>query len=133
MQFWQQIKKPLGTVLIPLLYFYNLAAIYFFPRSIVLPLPLVLLGLLMALCGVMLWFVSYINLGSSFGVLPQKQAKVRRGLYSITKHPMYMGIWLTFWGLSLSYRSLLGILFTLLIMTPLLIVRAKLEERKLQD
>jgi protein-S-isoprenylcysteine O-methyltransferase Ste14 len=120
-----------ATVLIPLVYFINLLLIYFFPDSLKLPIGFRLLGLIATYMGLIIWVISYINLGKSFGVLPRAQKRVKTGLYSLIKHPMYTGISLTFVGLSLANQSVWGLLFTLLITIPLLVIRSKVEEKKL--
>lgn len=46
---------------------------------------------------------------------------------------MYIGISLVFFGLSLANQSKEGLLFTIAIMLPLLIIRAILEDKKLYE
>jgi len=97
-----------------------------------LPLTFQIGGLMGAILGIVMWVVSYIHLGSSFGVLPRVQKRVRRGLYGYIKHPMYKGIMLTYLGLSLANRSLAGAWYSMLILFPMLYIRARLEDRRLQ-
>ena len=128
---WKKVWSIYATIGIPLLYLYNIYLAYAFPNTITESLQLKLLGIIFAGIGAVIWIISYINLGISFGVLPQKQKKVTRGLYKYTNHPMYIGIWCTFVGLSLANASLPGLLFLTLIMTPLLVIRAAFEEKQL--
>ena len=120
-----------GTVGIPLLYFFVL---YTASLGNTLPVPVIfqLFGLILAVLGLGFWLLSYLHLGHGFGVLPKSQKRVTRGLYGRYHHPMYIGITLTFFGLSLANQSLAGLLGTLLVLLPVLVIRAKLEERKLQ-
>src|SRR5680860_1799570 len=112
------------TFLIPFIYFANIALAYFFPRTISLSVSLSLLGLIFAIIGLILWIISFLNLGRSFGVLPQKQKRVTKGLYKHFKHPMYLGIFLTFLGLSLANASKPGLIF---------LIRTNLEDKKLTN
>lgn len=121
----------LGTVFIPLLYLLNLWIIAVTPFSLNLMFPVILSGLLIALFGIIFWIISFINLGTSFGVLPQKQKRVKRGLYKHLNHPMYIGIYATFFGLSITNGSWQGLTFLNLILLPILFARAILEERNL--
>lgn len=131
----RQIFSFAATFGIPLLYLYNLAIIYRFSNTLLLPLPIILLGLIMAFIGIQLWAISFITLGraKAFGVLPQKQKRIRKGIYRYFSHPMYVGIWLMFIGLSLADQSKAGLLFTNIVMLPLLIIRALAEEKLLYD
>lgn len=119
-----------GTVAVPLLYAGVLYAV-FLGGTILVPTFFRLFGLAISLLGLVVWLVSYLQLGRSFGVLPTVQKKVTTGLYARYKHPMYIGITLTYLGLSLANESIIGLLATILILLPVLVVRAKLEERKL--
>lgn len=128
---WKKVWSIYATLGIPLLYLYNILLAYQYGNTMRISPRLGILGLLLAVCGAGIWIVSYVNLGFSFGVLPQKQKKVTRGLYAYINHPMYVGIWCTFVGLSIANASLPGLLFLTLIITPLLTIRAHFEEKKL--
>jgi protein-S-isoprenylcysteine O-methyltransferase Ste14 len=95
--------------------------------------PLSILGTIISAIGVVIWIVSMINLGSSFGVLPKKQKRVVRGFYKYTKHPMYIGISAAIIGISLANYSFEGLAFYCLITLPVLVIRANLEEKNLVD
>lgn len=118
-----------GLIIIPMIYFTNLYLAYFggkFENTL-----LSYLGLLVAVFGVMFWITSMINLGNSFGILPKKQKKVSRGLYKYFNHPMYIGISATIIGLSIANNSYVGLVFYCLILLPITIARATLEEKSL--
>lgn len=119
------------TVGIPLLYILNLLIAADNLRIDYSPLSA--LGTIIATTGVIIWILSMVNLGSSFGVLPKKQKRVVRGLYKYFKHPMYIGISATIIGLSLVNYSFEGLAFYCLITLPVLVVRADLEEKNLID
>ena len=79
-----------------------------------------MVGVAMTVLGLALWVVSYVHLGRHFGVLPRAQTRTKRGIYSVISHPMYKGIFMTYFGLSLANRSEIGIAYTAIILFPLL-------------
>ena len=128
---WNLVLSFWATLFIPLLYLVNIFIIFSNRGTFEAPYTLTLLGLFISIIGLLLWIISLLNLGRSFGVLPQKQKKIRKGLYKYLSHPMYIGIYITFLGLSLSYKSWQGLTFLNLVLLPLLFVRAIFEERYL--
>ncbi len=127
----KEIGKFYLTITIPLFYLFCLYIIARFPHTISFPITYVYAGLLLSFVGIVFWFLSFIQLGKSFGVLPQKQKRIRRGIYRYLKHPMYVGMSLTYVGLGLANQSQQGLFVTLLLLIPLLVLRASLEENKL--
>jgi protein-S-isoprenylcysteine O-methyltransferase Ste14 len=130
---WSKVFSFILTIIIPILYFINIFLAYFIRNTYNSSLILVVFGILFAFFGLTFWIASLVNLRKVFGVLPQKQKRIRTGLYKYFRHPMYIGIWFTFLGLSLANRSFPALLFLLIVMTPILIIRAILEEKKLKD
>lgn len=122
-----------ATLLIPFLYLINIALAYFYPNTLRLPVFLPLIGIFIAIIGLIVWILCYFYLGKSFGVLPQKQKRITKGLYRYFKHPMYIGIFLTFLGLSLSKLSTPGLVFLFFVITPILFLRARFEDKQLFD
>jgi protein-S-isoprenylcysteine O-methyltransferase Ste14 len=121
------------TIGIPLLYFLNLSIIYLTPETIQIPFPLMIAGLFFACVGLFFWVGSFFTLAQNnkFAVLPKKQKRLRIGLYRYLNHPMYVGIFLTFFGVSVADQSFWGMIFTSLCMLPLLLFRAVREDKKL--
>lgn len=130
---WNLVLSFYLTLFIPLLYLVNLSVIYFTSKSLNLPLFVVILGLVTAAIGTVLWIISFYSLRKVFGVLPQKQKRIRTGIYKYSNHPMYIGIYLCFFGLSLAEQSWQGLTFLNLVLLPLLFVRAIFEEKNLTD
>lgn len=118
------------TVGIPLVY---LLGLYFLRKggTIVFSEGMRAIGIMLAGIGVIMWGMSYLNLSNSFGVLPKRQKRVTRGLYKYLKHPMYWGISLTYSGIGVANQARAGLMYTWLVLIPILILRAKLETRKL--
>lgn len=130
---WKLVWSFYVTFAIPLLYLANIALSYFYPNTLSLPFFFSLIGILVSVIGLVIWILSYFYLGKSFGVLPQKQKRITKGLYGYFNHPMYVGIFLTFLGLSFSNLSAFGLVFLFLVITPILFLRARLEDKKLTD
>lgn len=126
----RRVLEFYGTVGVPLVY---LIGLYLISLGGGLGVELTgrILGLVVALIGMGLWFISYIYLGKSFGVLPRKQLRVARGIYRYLRHPMYLGILLTYLGLSVANQSIMGFRFTEFILLPLLGLRSWFEEKYL--
>lgn len=102
-----------------------------FPNTFDASFQLKFLGIILSFSGIIFWITSYLNLGHSFGVIPQKQKRVRKGLYKYVNHPMYMAIFITFLGISIANASWQGLIFLNLIIVPLLFVRAYFEDKNL--
>lgn len=135
------VEKPLSpnkrfalNVLIPSLYFVPLVAAYFSPKNFGFGIPeLAWFGWGAGLIGVILWALSMINLGQSFGILPGADRLVTAGLYKYFRHPMYLGITLTLFGLFLALGSIFGMIYLIAVVLPLNIIRARLEEKALWE
>lgn len=128
---WNLVWQFVATLLIPLFYFTNIFIAFNNSYSFKASFSLVLLGLVIGFLGLTLWILSYFHLGKSFGVLPQKQKKVVKGVYKYFNHPMYIGIWLTFLGISLANASWESLVFLNVVITPLLFIRSYFEDKKL--
>lgn len=122
------------TLLIPLLYLAGVAIIFYTQAQFSPSLVVQILALILAFLGLILWFGGYLSLGlSSFSVLPSPKTLKKESLYKIFSHPIYLGIFITFCGLSLATGSKLGLIYTFVFILPLNIARAKLEEKKLTE
>ena len=121
------------TLIIPLFYFFNLALIWKFQGTTAFPPTITVAGVISALIGVLLWGASFWELKSVFQVLPTTNRRIKKGVYRWLKHPMYTGILLVFAGLGLAFQSKPGLIFTSLVVFPVLVMRALLEEKKLTD
>lgn len=102
-----------------------------FPDTFDASFQLKFLGIILSFIGIIFWIISYFNLGHSFGVIPQKQKRVTKGLYKYVNHPMYMAIFITFLGISIANASWQGLIFLNLIIVPLFFVRAYFEDKNL--
>ncbi len=126
----KNLIELMGVVGVPCIYFMNLYLIAYYSgfeeRVWVMGV-----GLAISIIGIGIWIISYISLGKSFGVLPIRQKRVVEGIYKYIKHPMYLGIMMTFVGLALANGSRLGLEFSLFVLLPILIIRVYWEEKEL--
>lgn len=88
-------------------------------------------GVLGCLVGLILWLWGLISLGSSFSILPKAKKLKTGGAYKFFRHPIYLGIALSYLGISISLGSFWGLFYTIFIIIPLNIIRAKKEEKVL--
>ena len=122
------------NVLIPLTYFIIVSITYFGPKNFGFGFPAIVTpALSVGFCGLMLWMVSMMNLGSSFAVLPGSKQLVNKGVYKYIRHPMYCGINITLGGLIIASGSLLGLFVYIVLAIPLNVVRSRWEEKALLE
>lgn len=121
------------TLGVPLLYLFILYIIKESTHTMYFTFPYLIVGLPLTCAGLILWLLSYVHLGKSFGVLPKQQKRVRSGVYKHIPHPMYGGIGMAFIGFSLLFQSRYGLIMTCVVLIPLLVIRAVLEDRALNN
>lgn len=125
--------KTFLTFLIPLLYFPPLI-IFWKDWQKIKEINLVwqIIGLIIAFMGLVLWVCGFMFLGKkSFSVLPKAKILQTTGIYRYFRHPIYLGIILTYLGLSLCLGSATALLYLLLVICPTCLIRAIKEERSL--
>lgn len=121
------------TITIPLLYLVILGIIIFSQTPLGFgSLLIVILGLIIAISGLHMWIFSFIALNKSLSVYPEARTLVTTGLYHWCKHPFYLGINLSFLGLSISKGSWYGMFLTLFLIVPLHVFRAYTEDQILR-
>jgi len=122
------------NVLVPLLYFFPLAVAFFsrknfgFGYSELVPMALSLGGV-----GMGLWILGMVSLGKSLAVLPGTDALKTRGIYKYLRHPIYVGINLTLFGLLSACGSVFGMVYMAVVVIPLNVFRARAEEKALLE
>ena len=133
--FWESLspaKAAIVTVLVPSLYLLALGVAWFAPKHFGFGIrPLVYVGLTVGLFGVALWMVAMVHLGKSLAVLPGGDRLVTRGVYRYFRHPVYLGIDMTLFGLFLAVGSTVGMIYFFAVVVPLNIIRSLLEEKAL--
>lgn len=133
--FWESLspaRAAVLTVLVPSLYLLALVLAWFAPKHFGFGIrPLVYVGLTVGLSGVVLWIVAMVHLGKSLAVLPGGERLVTRGVYRYLRHPVYLGIDMTLFGLFLAVGSTVGMIYFFVVVVPLNIVRSRFEEKAL--
>lgn len=133
--FWKAlspVKALAFTIAVPSLYVLALALAWWAPKDFGFgQRTLAWLGLSVGLGGIGLWVLAMFQLGKSLAILPGGDRLVTHGVYKILRHPVYLGIDLTFLGLFLAIGSTHGMIYLLLVVLPLNFARARLEEKAL--
>src|ERR1043165_9869783 len=89
-------------------------------------------GLALAVFGLLFLTISRVQLGNAFSVRPQARMLVTRGIYSRVRHPVYVFGAIVITGLILYLRQPIFLL-VLLVLVPLQIVRAREQQRVLEE
>ena len=83
--------------------------------------------------GMVVWIFGMVALGKSLAVLPGTDALKTGGIYKYFRHPIYVGINLTLFGLLSASGSVFGMGYMALVVIPLNIYRARQEEKALLE
>lgn len=123
------------NVFVPALYLAPVVAAYLLPKHFGFGYrPLVYAGLAAGLAGLAIWIFAMLCLGRSLAVLPSGGGGlVTRGVYKYLRHPIYVGVTLTLFGLLLACGSVFGMVYLAVIVVPLNLFRARLEEKALLE
>lgn len=89
-------------------------------------------GLVVTVIFCVLLTVARIELGNAFSLTPQARFLVTRGIYARVRHPVYVFSALALTGLFL-YIDIPRLLLSLVIIIPMQIIRARREERVLEE
>ena len=122
------------NVLVPLLYLFPVAVVYFSPKNFGFGHPeLVPIALSLGGVGMAIWVFGMVSLGKSLAVLPGTDVLKTRGIYRYLRHPIYLGINLTLFGLLSACGSVFGMVYMAVVVFPLNIYRAREEEKALLE
>ncbi len=124
------------TVLVPSLYLFPLVVAYVLPKHFGFgSRALAYLGFAVGVCGLCLWILAMAQLGRGLAVLPgdTKDRLVTRGGDKFVRHPIYVGIVLTLLGIFLACGSVFGLVYLIVVVVPLNLVRARLEDQALLE
>lgn len=127
-------RRLVLNICVPLVYFLALMIAWVAPKNFGFGYrPLAYIGFFAGLAGLLLWIVAMAYLGKSLNVLPEPRGTrvVTRGVYQYLRHPVYAGITLTLFGLFLACGSTAGMVYLFIIVIPLNLLRARLEESAL--
>jgi len=93
-------------------------------------------GLILYMLGLIIRWTAILQLKKAFtvDVAINKQHELKTdGLYSIIRHPAYLGLWLIFIGLSVSMNSILSFIVITIPVFMVIFYRIKVEEKILID
>ena len=92
-----------------------------------------IVGYVIFLAGMTLFVLCVLALKQAFlgDVKPATDSLVTSGPYRIIRHPLYLSMIISIFGIALGMRSLWGLVGTFFVFIPLCILRAKVEEAHL--
>ena len=123
-------QKNFLNLFLPTLYLIPLLVVFFLPKNFGFGNEnLVPFSLAIGLLGLILWIAGMACLGKALKILPGADSIVAKGIYRFIRHPIYVGIVLTHFGLFFSCGSIFGIIYLFIIIIPLNFIRAQLEEK----
>lgn len=127
------IKEVLFIYIVSFFYFGGF--IFLFSKYLTFKSPffLQLLGIILGFSGLSIWAIGFFSLGKNFNILPKPIGFTSSGIYGIFRHPIYLGISLTFFGFSLTFGSFFGIIYSVFILGGFNFFRAKKEEKLLKE
>ena len=122
-------QKFLLDLLIPSLYLLPLLIVFFLPKNFGFGNEsLVPFSLAIGIVGLVIWIAGMACLGKALRILPEANSIVAKGVYRFIRHPIYVGIVFTHFGLFFACGSIFGIIYTFILIIPLNVIRAQLEE-----
>ena len=123
-------QKFLLNLLVPFLYLLPLLIVFFLPKNFGFGYErLVPFSLAIGMFGLAIWIAGMVCLGKALKVLPEANSIVGKGVYRFIRHPIYVGIVFTHFGLFFACGSIFGIIYTFILIIPLNVIRAQLEEK----
>ena len=125
-------QKFLLNLLVPSLYLLPLLIVFFLPKNFGFGNEsLVPFSIAIGISGLVVWIAGMACLGKALRVLPEANSIVAKGIYRFIRHPIYVGIVFTHFGLFFACGSIFGMFYTFFLIIPLNVIRAQLEERAL--
>ena len=123
-------QKFFFNISVPSLYLLPLLIVFFLPKNFGFGNEdLVPYSLSVGISGLALWITGMAYLGKALRILPGADIIVARGVYCFIRHPIYVGIVFTHFGLFFACGSTFGMIYLFVIIIPLNIIRAQLEEK----
>ncbi|MFH1455909.1 MAG: isoprenylcysteine carboxylmethyltransferase family protein [archaeon] len=87
-----------------------------------------ILGFLLSIIGIIIWWLGKLTLHNAFTAMPKAKKLMKKGIYSKIRHPIYFGLSLILIGWMILFQNwIIMIIFSSLIM--ILIIRAYFEEK----
>ncbi len=93
------------------------------------------IGVALLICGALIFVYVLLYLRSGFfeETKPKLDFLITKGPYRFCRHPLYLSFIIMILGIDLMFRSVIGIVFTLILSIPSVIYRAKIEDELLRN
>ena len=110
----------------------NMIVSFYDPTEIILPR---LIGEAILVCGFLIfaYVLFYLRSGFFGETEPKLDHLITEGPYRFCRHPQYLSFIVMVLGIDLMLRSVVGVVFTLIVSIPSVIYRAKIEDKLLRD
>jgi protein-S-isoprenylcysteine O-methyltransferase Ste14 len=112
-----------------------IAFVDFFIHPRAANIPLLSIGVFLAVVGMIIRLAAQANLGKNFSyeaVIYTDHELVKTGIHKYIRHPMYTGLFLLVVGLLMAMQSYIGLIVAIATLIPLGIYRISVEEKLLK-
>ena len=90
------------------------------------------IGIIIIILGELIYGYNNFVMGKAWSVKVKKTSRlVKEGLFKYIRHPLYLGVIISYFGLSILFKSMYSFIANLIITLPFFYYRAKLEEKLL--
>jgi protein-S-isoprenylcysteine O-methyltransferase Ste14 len=93
------------------------------------------IGIVILVCGSLffVYVLFYLRSGFFGETEPKLDHLIKKGPYNFCRHPQYLSFIILVFGMDLSFRSVIGIVFTLVLSIPSIVYRARVEDNLLKS
>ena len=127
-----RLKVDIPSLIMVLSFTANLIVSLYDPTEIILPMEI---GEALLVCGFLIfaYVLFYLRSGFFGETEPKLDHLITEGPYSFCRHPQYLSFIIIVLGINLMFRSVVGVVFTLIVSIPSAIYRGKIEDKFLRD
>ena len=127
-----RLKVDIPSLIMVLSFTANLIVSFYDPTEIILPREI---GEALLVCGLLIfaYVLFYLRSGFFGETEPKLDHLITEGPYRFCRHPQYLSFIIIVLGINLMFRSVIGVVFTLVVSIPSAVYRGKMEDKLLQD
>jgi len=127
-----KLKVDVPSLIMVLSFTANMIVSLYDPTEIILPREI---GEALLVCGFLIfaYVLFYLKSGFFGETEPKLDHLITEGPYRFCKHPQYLSFIIMVLGIYLMLRSVIGVVFTLIVLIPSAVYRGKIEDKLLQD
>jgi protein-S-isoprenylcysteine O-methyltransferase Ste14 len=127
-----RLKVDIPSLIMGLSFTANMIVSLYDPTEIILPREI---GEALLVCGFLIfaYVLFYLKSGFFGETEPKLDHLITERPYRFCKHPQYLSFIIMVLGIYLMLRSVIGVVFTLIVLIPSAVYRGKIEDKLLQD